>query len=210
MACRNCGKEIVGRTRRAIFCDYECKEAWHLAKARAASALRRTGRVCVRCSGPIPDGGSGKARTCSQACRVAWQNEKRQAVRRSVWLAVKQPCRHCGGEIADTARTGSLYCSQRCKKQALDARWRAKSPGYMRQYLYGVTPEQYAELLDQQGNRCAICRTDAPGGKGGWHVDHDHATGRVRGLLCHSCNIMLGHANDDPARLQSALEYLTR
>jgi len=79
----------------------------------------------------------------------------------------------------------------------------------MRHYLYGLTPEQYAALLKQQDNRCAICRTETPGGKGGWHVDHDHATDRVRGLLCNACNLMLGHAQDDPARLRAALAYLS-
>jgi len=73
-----------------------------------------------------------------------------------------------------------------------------------------VTPEQYAALLARQEGRCAICQTDQPGGKGSWHVDHDHATGGVRGLLCSQCNLMLGHARDDPARLRAALEYLSR
>lgn len=79
----------------------------------------------------------------------------------------------------------------------------------MRHYLYGVTPEQYAALLEQQDNRCAICRTDTPGGKGGWHVDHDHDTKAVRGLLCHNCNLMLGHAQDNADTLRAALAYLS-
>lgn len=78
----------------------------------------------------------------------------------------------------------------------------------MRQRLYGITPEQFAERLAAQDGRCAICRTDTPGGKGDWHVDHDHASGRIRGLLCHRCNLLLGNAGDDPARLQAAITYL--
>lgn len=80
----------------------------------------------------------------------------------------------------------------------------------MRQYLYGVTPEQFAALLASQGGRCAICRTDQPGGKGGWHLDHDHKDDRVRGLLCASCNLLLGHAKDDLDLLRAAVEYLAR
>lgn len=90
------------------------------------------------------------------------------------------------------------------------ARWRAKAPGYNRRYLYGLEPGQYDAMLAAQDGRCAICRTDAPGGRGSWHVDHEHATGRVRGLLCHRCNLMLGNAQDDPARLRAAVEYLIR
>lgn len=79
----------------------------------------------------------------------------------------------------------------------------------MRQYLYGITPEQYAALLAAQDGLCAICRTDAWPGKGP-HVDHAHDTGRVRGILCGGCNNGLGRFADDPARLRAAAEYLER
>jgi hypothetical protein len=78
----------------------------------------------------------------------------------------------------------------------------------MRHYLYGISLEEFDALVTAQEGRCAICRTDTPGGKGSWHVDHDHATNRIRGLLCHPCNLMLGHAQDDPARLRAAAAYL--
>lgn len=89
----------------------------------------------------------------------------------------------------------------------MDRRWRAKSTGYMRQYLYGVTPEQFSEMFAAQDGKCAICRTDEPGGKG-WHVDHCHASGNNRAILCHHCNLMLGNAKDDPVRLRAAADYL--
>jgi len=93
-------------------------------------------------------------------------------------------------------------------RKAATARWLQRSPGYMRQYLYGITPEEYAALLESQDGRCAICRAIESGGKG-WHLDHDHETKRNRGILCHRCNLMLGNANDDPERLRAAAEYLT-
>jgi hypothetical protein len=57
---------------------------------------------------------------------------------------------------------------------------------------YGMEPEEWAELLRAQENRCALCLTEHPKGKNGWHTDHDHATGRVRGILCQSCNHVIG------------------
>jgi hypothetical protein len=78
----------------------------------------------------------------------------------------------------------------------------------MRQYLYGLTPEEYGALLEAQDNRCAICRTDTPNGKGSWHVDHNHATGQIRGLLCNDCNLGLGKFADDSDRLRAAIAYL--
>lgn len=207
MGCRNCGREIVGRDRRALFCGRECKEKFRDAARSRAALLRRTDRVCPQCGRTFTPT-RGHAVVCSRDCGVAWTNAKRQAVKKAKWLAAKQPCRRCGATIPDDKRAGSLYCSADCKKLARDARWRLRAPGYMRHHLYGITPEEYAALLDRQLGRCAICRADSAGGRGGWHVDHDHNTGKVRGLLCHSCNLGLGHLKDDPALLRAAMEYL--
>lgn len=58
---------------------------------------------------------------------------------------------------------------------------------------YGMTPEQFDEMVRNQGGKCAICGADKPGGRGArFHVDHDHVTGTVRGLLCVRCNMKLG------------------
>lgn len=75
---------------------------------------------------------------------------------------------------------------------------------------FGLSLADYAARLAAQGGGCAICGTDEPGGRWGasLHVDHDHATGEVRGLLCAACNVMLGNAGDDPARLRAAADYL--
>lgn len=71
---------------------------------------------------------------------------------------------------------------------------------------FGWGPEEYARLLAEQGGTCRICKT-TPSNR---HlaVDHDHTTGRIRGLLCSRCNVALGQADDDPARLRSMAEYL--
>jgi hypothetical protein len=73
----------------------------------------------------------------------------------------------------------------------------------------GFTPAAYRALLDAQGGGCAICRRDQPEpGVGGLRVDHDHATGAVRGLLCAACTIGLAYFHDDPDLLRAALAYL--
>lgn len=80
------------------------------------------------------------------------------------------------------------------KRAALNKAWYAAVPGRMKnsnlKSLYGITLEQYDSLLASQGGHCAICPATEPGGRGGWKVDHDHVTGKVRGLLCDSCNKM--------------------
>jgi hypothetical protein len=79
--------------------------------------------------------------------------------------------------------------------------------------LYGVTPQQYAALLERQGDVCAICqrpetRTDKTGNVYRLSVDHCHETGRVRGLLCRACNSGIGLFSDDDDRLERAARYL--
>lgn len=73
---------------------------------------------------------------------------------------------------------------------------------------YAMTPAEVEALLAKQGGRCAICGADDPGPRG-FVVDHDHATGRVRGMLCVKCNTGIGLLRDDPALLRRALEYLS-
>ncbi len=77
--------------------------------------------------------------------------------------------------------------------------------------LYGITLADYDGMLEAQSGKCAICSADEPGGNAAyWHVDHDHSTGRVRGLLCARCNIGLGYFQDDPQRLAAAGAYLAQ
>jgi hypothetical protein len=92
-----------------------------------------------------------------------------------------------------------------CKKES-DARRDHQPQGLRR---YGLSVDQFRALLRSQRSRCAICRTTKPG-KRTWHVDHDHASGRVRGLLCCNCNVMLGQGKDDPRRLEAGAKYLRR
>jgi len=72
---------------------------------------------------------------------------------------------------------------------------------------YGITIEQYDELLRAQGGVCAACAAP-PTEKRLLDVDHDHRTGRVRGLLCRRCNRALGSLRDDPELARKLATYL--
>jgi hypothetical protein len=96
-------------------------------------------------------------------------------------------------------------------------RWKAKNPEKYKliqknsslKKLYGITVEERDLILQSQGGRCAICRTDQPGPRG-WFIDHCHSLKRVRGILCQPCNSTLGYARDDVAILKAAISYLKR
>lgn len=79
-----------------------------------------------------------------------------------------------------------------------------------RRLAYGISEQEFNELAEKQQYKCAICTTNAPGGKGNWHVDHDHSNGKIRGLLCHKCNTGIGLLNDDPELLRKAILYLEK
>lgn len=78
---------------------------------------------------------------------------------------------------------------------------------YTLSYLYGITSERWDALFAAQGRRCAICLTEHPDGRG-WSTDHNHATGKVRGILCARCNAGIGMLGDDPTTMQRAARYV--
>jgi hypothetical protein len=75
---------------------------------------------------------------------------------------------------------------------------------------FGITLEDYNDLLKAQNGCCAICQTDTPTGIGNFHVDHCHKTNKIRGLLCSKCNHALGLFNDNQNNMRKAIEYLDR
>lgn len=111
-----------------------------------------------------------------------------------------------------------------CKTCATASRvqWVKDNPARTREYMmswkFGITVEQFDSMLESQGGRCAICQAAEPGGKGRWHIDHDHACcdgdrscGEcVRGLLCHGCNTALGLLGDNINSMRRAIAYVQR
>jgi hypothetical protein len=78
--------------------------------------------------------------------------------------------------------------------------------GHLRR-KFGLTQADYDELFAKQGGGCRICRR--PPGKISLHVDHDHETGEIRGLLCVGCNNALGQFHDDTQLLGRAITYVS-
>ena len=78
---------------------------------------------------------------------------------------------------------------------------------------YGISEQDFHELEQKQGHVCALCKKPEHNGFKGRTtlcVDHDHETGKVRGLLCNHCNRALGLLYDNVETLQNAIDYLTR
>jgi hypothetical protein len=119
-----------------------------------------------------------------------------------------------------------ITVSQYEDKAEYQRQWRKLNPDKMKEYerrrdkeksrerawerRYGIARQDYENLLEKQGDSCAICKTTNVGRKGHthFHVDHDHLTGKVRGLLCDLCNRGLGYFKDDAYMLRKAAKYL--
>lgn len=114
-----------------------------------------------------------------------------------------KPCRECGTFFTPMAPS-HLSCSQNCADRMLTSRYLQRN--------YGMTLMQYEVIREKQQGLCAICETEgfimANHHKMKLVVDHCHASGRVRGLLCHNCNRALGLLKDSDKVLQRAIDYL--
>lgn len=183
------------------YCRRHYTAMWQRAKRQANARAPRLCDVCGTEYVPRQDG----SRYCSRGCK---NRRRTPTVAAAVARGSTVPptpatveCVVCGAETPATRRGkgGGLkrYCSARCNVQA-NHYWR----------LYRLTPAQVREM---RAGGCAICgRPEAldRGGRSTLHIDHCHQTGVVRGVLCLSCNISLGHFKHDPELLRRAIDYL--
>jgi hypothetical protein len=106
----------------------------------------------------------------------------------------ERTCRTCDSVFLTRAAAGGrrqLYCSDGCFRISYNRENRAKIEDGRLRHDFGITLGDYLRILDLQGGRCVICRRPPTGNR--LAVDHDHATGRVRGLLCAPCNRHVGY-----------------
>ena len=122
-------------------------------------------------------------------------------------------CAMCGSSYRPKQRKVSIYCSRKCGQDARKASGRERDAYLTR--TYGITHADYERMLAGQGGGCALCGVRPQELTSGrfrtyLHVDHDEATGRVRGLLCPAHNLLIGQWNHDPALLRRAADYIER
>ncbi|MBF6411047.1 MULTISPECIES: endonuclease VII domain-containing protein [Nocardia] len=168
-------------------------------------------KACAYCATPFqtPNDGNGRRRLyCSVNCgkRASFRKLNGPAKRGSV-----ARCRWCDEEFIRDSGKHTL-CSQRCRGAVArhkvgGQRW------YHAKSRYGLTREQIEQMFRDQDGRCAICDT-ALLGRGlertSPQIDHCHATGKPRALLCRLCNTALGNFRDDPELIGRALAYVNR
>lgn len=115
-------------------------------------------------------------------------------------------CVRCKERPTAYPNSNNHWCKV-CLEQNRKARYDAKKTRdkNLQQNYRGFTSNNYDALFLKQGGVCAACGK-LP--KRYLHVDHDHVTGEVRGLLCHGCNAALGHLRDSPTIIRGLLQYI--
>lgn len=150
------------------------------------------------------DGLQSLCRECAAAAYRSRQQSLGKTVRPADVADGHKFCRSCG-----EVKPASQWSRRRGSKDGLQSRCKACASRFdRRDHLlrsYGMTVADVERLLAAQDGGCLICRS-APAA----HVDHDHASGDVRGLLCFRCNAALGQLQDNPVVLRRAARYLAR
>ncbi len=131
-----------------------------------------------------------ECKVCTNARRKEWYraNKEREIARVTAWQKANP----------DRVKAWRLKNRDRLNKQLREIHLRKK---------FGLTPEQYDEMLERQGGGCAICESPPTPGIS-LHVDHDHGTGEIRGLLCVRCNNGIGLFRESPDLLDRAVKYI--
>jgi predicted nucleic acid-binding Zn ribbon protein len=114
-----------------------------------------------------------------------------------------KPCKHCG-TVFEPLAPSHLYCSDACRDKVYSNRYLKKN--------YNMNVDELQKMGELQNDKCGICQETGfkmrESHKTYLVVDHDHATGAVRGLLCHNCNRGLGLFQDSKDNLLRAIQYL--
>jgi hypothetical protein len=142
------------------------------------------------------DGRKHQCRVCTNIGKARWRNANREHVNKSKMESYLRN------------REKYLAYSRSSKRRLATFKWKLETH-------FGITEQQFDQMLQDQGGCCAICGKGPEEANGHRHkhrlcVDHDHKTGVVRGLLCTTCNSGLGCYRDDPELMANAIEYLLK
>ena len=164
----------------------------------AATIVRETlTAICSRCDEPFTYTVKTRTRRTCDTCKRLQASRRNRVYKDRNREQVLAECRE--------------YANRRYRE---DPSVRERMVEYNRRRAlaaFGLDEDSVARMYEAQNGECAICGVFHPlRGKKGLHLDHDHSSGVLRGLLCGRCNRGIGFFKDDPERLTSAISYLER
>lgn len=201
--CQECQTEYVPKRVRSevrLFCSQRCasKSSDRQDSKERLAAKALLARTCGHCGEAIAASVRADAQYCSNDCTVKARIERKRQLRLTARSTVQ--CHWCSSTLVH--RTGrAVTCgAAECKRRgSRDVRIRR---------VYGIDSVTFDRLFEDQGKACAICLRTDESSSVTWSIDHCHASGAVRGILCTRCNTGIGQMGDDPARLRAAADYI--
>jgi hypothetical protein len=134
--------------------------------------------------------------------------EKVSAAERRYWAKNRDKLR---------AKNKNKYWADPAKHRQRAKEWAQANPERTRQNVRkaawrraGIDVAAAEATLAAHSGLCDCCGTTRPGGRWGWNLDHDHSTGKVRGVLCHNCNTAIGKLGDTLDGVMNAVRYLSK
>lgn len=177
-------------------------------------------KYCPKCEKTVPiaafaknktkkDGLGSECRACATARSKQWVIDNPERVRK--WR--KQ--HYAATQEKQRTRAKDWHHANKDRARAQGAKWREVNKYRIkikkRLDATGFTEELFQATLKRQGNACAICRCDLTVLPSRYvHADHCHTSRRPRGVLCHHCNVAIGHFKDSPDLLRAAINYLRK
>lgn len=173
------------------------------ARQQSTRFKRKAAGLCVACGDKAEDG-----KTFCRACLRVNNERIKQTykARREAGLCERLGCNEPPVSTETRCQKHKLHSNSQRRDRYTPEKGRK---GQLKT-RFGLTTEQWNTMFESQGKRCSICGSATPKSSIGWATDHDHATGRVRGVLCCRCNIGLGGFEDNPDSLARAIEYLRK
>ncbi len=118
-------------------------------------------------------------------------------------------CKKCTNEIVKERYHKDIMKSRKIGREDYKKNKKRKWSSGLKT-RYGITSYEYNNLLESQNSKCGICGMDQNKLKKRLHVDHNHNTGEIRGLICKSCNLAIGLIKDDISILNKMIKYLVK
>lgn len=224
--CYTCGAELLLDTTRPSgpeketefarrrFCNRECARRYKTLSAKEQLDLMPF-KVCIGCGKrleKLPDDipfTYSRRTCCSKECGQSVRLYARTKLKQQTDARGKKVCPIClidkplcefPVKKAKQNKTGIAYYQSYCNSCEYEVRMETRL-----QRLFSLSTDEYYGILEYQARKCAICRYSSDKLL---HVDHDHKTGKIRGLICWLCNRGLSYFRDNPERFKAAAEYL--
>lgn len=176
-------------------------------------------RICLTCGREfVPSKNDKRIKYCSEECRL----EKRREYNVDYYYKNIEKSREYRNS-EKYKETRRVYNEKRRERYKNDEEYRKEIRKKVKDYQkshpemrlaqrlrqYGITPDEYRNILEKQDGKCAICGSEIGNSEGDrLYVDHNHKTGKVRGILCSNCNTGIGKFHDSTELLKNAIYYL--